>query len=350
MRNIKNFFIAFFVSLIVFALIGWFIYGKVFPKPDPVDETKQASSEVETLDLSEFEPGGETDREDTENGDNPDGEPVILNTLVCFYDELTERADSIIMVNIKSIPGDEEDTFSICSIPSYLKVDVEGDTVFLGDIVSRDFDVKEEKKIELFLKEITALTGIEIDHYAFLKPEHFIKVINGLGGIEYDVPMNMKYTDVNGDVLVDLKKGDKQMLTGEQAYQLLRFRSYPSSFDSNNGDGDMSRRNIQREFLNRLCDTFLNEANRGNVLAQAKNIIPMISDTNVTLDAVEKYLDLFFNYDAYIQNTVDFPVQSNKTEYITSDTGEKIAVYIPDTGTQTQDMFKTYRKTAVTEE
>ena len=74
--------------------------------------------------------------------------------------------------------------------------------------------------------------------------------INEIGGVEFDVPIDMEYDDVTQDLYIHLDKG-YQKLDGEQAEQLVRFRknnngtSYPYEY----GDNDIGRMRTQREFL-----------------------------------------------------------------------------------------------------
>jgi anionic cell wall polymer biosynthesis LytR-Cps2A-Psr (LCP) family protein len=62
-----------------------------------------------------------------------------------------------------------------------------------------------------------------------------------MGGVDMYVPIDMKYTDVDQNLYIDLRAG-QQHLNGEQALMFLRFRSaYP--------DADLGRISAQQEFL-----------------------------------------------------------------------------------------------------
>ena len=77
-----------------------------------------------------------------------------------------------------------------------------------------------------------------------------IKLVDAIGGVTFNVPIDMDYDDVTQDLHIHLKAGE-QKLNGEQAEWLVRFRhnndgsSYPSEY----GDNDLGRMRTQREFI-----------------------------------------------------------------------------------------------------
>jgi LCP family protein required for cell wall assembly len=68
----------------------------------------------------------------------------------------------------------------------------------------------------------------------------FRETIDALGGVEFDVPQNMNYDDPQQGLSIHLKKG-YQLLDGDKAEQLVRFRNYPM--------GDIDRTKVQFDFL-----------------------------------------------------------------------------------------------------
>ena len=85
------------------------------------------------------------------------------------------------------------------------------------------------------------LGGIPIHYYAEVDTKGAIKIIDAMGGVYMNVPIDMHYSDPDQNLYIDLKAG-YQLLSGEQALQFLRFRSaYP--------DADLGRIRAQQEFL-----------------------------------------------------------------------------------------------------
>jgi len=85
------------------------------------------------------------------------------------------------------------------------------------------------------------LGEVPIQYYAIFTDDDVRAIVDAMGGIEIDVPMDMKYTSKKHNLYIDLKKG-KQTLDGDQAVQFLRFRKgYPT--------GDLGRVEAQQNFM-----------------------------------------------------------------------------------------------------
>ncbi len=94
----------------------------------------------------------------------------------------------------------------------------------------------------LAMKTIGELLGLEIHYFVYADFEGFKALVDSIGGVDYDVEKNMRYTD-NADgnrYDIDLKKGF-QHLNGDQALQYVRFRHDAMS--------DFTRTERQRNFL-----------------------------------------------------------------------------------------------------
>lgn len=85
--------------------------------------------------------------------------------------------------------------------------------------------------------------GIYPNYYITLNFEAFRNIVDIIGGVEVDVPFDMKYSDPTQDLYIDLKAG-KQLLDGDKAEQFVRYRK------GSGGDGsDESRQKRQEEFM-----------------------------------------------------------------------------------------------------
>lgn len=83
--------------------------------------------------------------------------------------------------------------------------------------------------------------GIRIDHYAAITTNGFDALVDSVGGVDLDVPVNMNYDDPAQDLHIHLKKG-YQHLDGSQAEQFVRCRKcWP--------EGDLGRLQAQKAFL-----------------------------------------------------------------------------------------------------
>lgn len=86
---------------------------------------------------------------------------------------------------------------------------------------------------------------IKIDYYVAVDFLAFTEAIDALGGIEINVDKRMKYTDVAGNLYIDLQPG-LQTLNGEQALGYARFR--------HDSDGDLGRIDRQQEVIRAVLD------------------------------------------------------------------------------------------------
>lgn len=92
----------------------------------------------------------------------------------------------------------------------------------------------------LAMRTVQELTGVPVHYYVRTSFDGVARVVDLLGGVEFDVPRNMDYEDPTQNLYIHLKAG-RQILDGDSALQLLRFRQYP--------DGDIDRIRVQQAFL-----------------------------------------------------------------------------------------------------
>ena len=104
--------------------------------------------------------------------------------------------------------------------------------------------------VDKTLEAVNDLTGLDIKYYAVVKTEALIELVDAIGGVEFNVPIKMYYTDPTQNLKINLQAG-MQKIDGEKAEQLLRFRknndgtTYPEEY----GDNDTGRMRTHREFI-----------------------------------------------------------------------------------------------------
>ena len=98
---------------------------------------------------------------------------------------------------------------------------------------------------------VTKLTGLKINYYVQFEVGTFAKLVDELGGVQFDVPQNMNYDDPVQNLHIHLKKGP-QVLNGEDAESMVRFRGYPQA--------DLKRVEVQQDLLKALIKQKLNAA------------------------------------------------------------------------------------------
>lgn len=183
------------------------------------------------------------------------------------------RSDTMMLFKADKSTG----RISILSLPRDTKVRIRGR--------------KHEEKIthahayggpELSVKTVKDLLGIDLEYYVrvdYKLVDEFVKI---LGGVEVDVPMNMRYDDPTADppLHINLKKG-VQVLDGDKAMQFLRFRK-------GYADQDLGRIKAQQQFLKACMEKALRPSNIVKV-PQMVNTYYKYVDTNIPLDILMQF-------------------------------------------------------------
>lgn len=139
---------------------------------------------------------------------------------------------------------------------------------------------------ERVVEQVEKITGVEIQHYVVFDAKILQKIINTIGGVTVEVPFDMNYDDPDQDLYIHLKKG-VQRLTGAQSEQFVRFRKNNDGTGFSNGD--IGRIANQQNFIKAVAAEMLKPAN----IAKIPDIINIAidgTDTDITLDVVEKYI------------------------------------------------------------
>ena len=124
------------------------------------------------------------------------------------------------------------------------------------------------------------LLGLDIQYYVYAEFEGFKSLIDAMGGIEFEVEKNMRYTD-NADgnrYDIDLKKG-LQVLDGDKALQYVRFRHDAMS--------DFTRTERQRNFMKAVADEMQSTWNLIRMKEILESVQPFI-ETNLTVNDMLK--------------------------------------------------------------
>ncbi|MCT4606358.1 MAG: LCP family protein [Marinisporobacter sp.] len=136
--------------------------------------------------------------------------------------------------------------------------------------------------MELSMKAVKDLLGVPVHYYVEINYAAVGKVVDDVGGVEIDVPMNMKYYDPKADppLKINLKKG-KQVLDSDKAMQFLRFRKgYINQ--------DLGRIDAQHDFLKALADKILSPA----IITKIPKLVRTFNtyvDTNMPITTMGSY-------------------------------------------------------------
>ena len=188
--------------------------------------------------------------------------------------------------------------------------------------------------------KIEKLTNLEIDKYIVLDTEAIVKIADSIGGIEYDVPIDMSYHDRGQKLSIELKKGP-QKLSGRQIEGMLRFRhnddgtTYPWDY----GIEDHGRSRTQREFIKTASKQIL----------QIKNITKTLDIVKIVIDNVKT--DLTFNeIKDYLAYAIDFESENLKSDSVPGKDIKTTAwFFLPDKKEFKEVLYRLFKKPEIEE-
>ena len=163
-----------------------------------------------------------------------------------------------------------------------------------------------QKSPEKTLEKVNELTGLNIEYYMVIDNQALIELVDVIEGVEFNVPIDMVYDDTSQNLHINLKAG-LQVLDGEKAEQLLRFRhgnngeTYPSEW----GDNDMGRMKTQREFMIETAKQTL----------QAKNILKIKDIIDIAYEYIETNLSISVIKD-YVPYAINLDINSIRSEVL----------------------------------
>lgn len=159
---------------------------------------------------------------------------------------------------------------------------------------------------EQLLQEVNELTGLNVQYYIKVDTDAFKVLVDAIGGVTFNVPIDMNYTDKKQNLYINLKAGE-QVLDGDKAEQLVRFRhnsdgtTYPAEY----GMEDIGRMKTQRNFLKALAKQTL----------KIENIFKI----NEFIEIAQTYVETNLNYNIikdYVPYIVEFNADNLKTEHL----------------------------------
>ena len=158
------------------------------------------------------------------------------------------------------------------------------------------------KSPEKTLTKVNEITGLDIKYYMVIDNEALIKLVDVIGGVEFNVPIDMVYDDDSQDLHINLKAG-MQKLDGNKAEQLLRYRHgnldkktgrYLGTYPAEYGGNDYGRMRTQREFM---IETVKQTIQAKNIL-KVKEIIDIAYEyieTNLSISTIKDYVPYAVN-------------------------------------------------------
>ena len=235
---------------------------------------------------------------------NGGGMRGIVSTLVGTNSEQVKNLDDIYMLIlgksqnmtdtimvVKYSPKNQQ--ASLLSIPrdSFVGKSTSSATAF--DKINSKYQISPQSTIDA----VNRLTGLNLKYYVTVDTKALRDLVDAIGGVYFDVPIDMDYDDSSQALAIHLKKG-YQLLNGMQAEGVVRFRhnnngtSYPSEY----GDNDLGRMKTQRAFIEIVLKQTLKVGNITKV-NQLINIAKEEVSTNIPWDTLKNYAVALMDFD-----------------------------------------------------
>jgi len=168
-----------------------------------------------------------------------------------------------------------------------------------NDKINALYQIDPNKLVE----SVNRITGLDIKYYVKVDTKGLRDLVDSVGGIDFDVPMDMDYDDSSQNLHIHLKAG-YQHLDGDKAEQVVRFRhnndgsSYPREY----GDQDLGRMKTQRAFITEVVKQ----------LAKAENITKVDDFIKIANNNVESNFNLWTLKD-YAPYVIDYKTENMKS-------------------------------------
>ncbi len=192
-------------------------------KPPDTVEAGRTSDGVESIDVTEAARKGN-----------------IFTVLVVGTDKVSQSTDTIMLAAFDT----EKGSVNLLSIPR--------DTIIKTNRANKKINAvyaSNDNDMSALCEEVYGVTGIYPDRYVLVSLEGFERLVDAVGGITVDVPINMQYYDPAQDLKIDIKKG-VQTLDGKDAVGFMRFRKTYV-------EGDIGRIKMQHVLIDALADKML---------------------------------------------------------------------------------------------
>ena len=218
-----------------------------------------------------------------------DKDPIFVLIMGVSEDISAELTDTIMLAGFNP----ETNQAFLLSIPRDTFVGSNEATAGGFDKINALYQKSPQKTVEA----VENLTGINIDYYITVKTSALIEIVDAIGGVDFDVPINMDYDDDTQDLHIHLRAG-QQKIDGEKAEQLVRFRhnNNGTTYSAEYGDNDEGRMRTQREFLKAIA-TQVVQWNNIDKVKEITNAIFKNLKTDITLSKILGYVPYATSFD-----------------------------------------------------
>ncbi len=251
------------LAVILAVLTALYIFLRLFLQPP-----EQKQDPLPQQDTSQTEEQVEQTQEETAQQSHLERKENFYTILVSGVDDGNGGSDTNILVAVDAAQGY---VYGV-SIPRDTKAIINGK----AHKINAAYNIG---GAELLAQTISQQLGIPVDYTVTVDLTGFEALVNAIGGVTFDVPINMNYDDPYQDLHIHISKGP-QLLTGEEALKVVRFRH--NNDGSGYGSEDIGRMQTQQAFLKAVAQQVLTLDNLDKLDTFVK-IFEAYVDTDLTL-------------------------------------------------------------------
>jgi LCP family protein required for cell wall assembly len=193
----------------------------------------------------------DTVQDDTPDDAEDDAEPTgrrdgVYTFALVGMDQVGANTDTIMIVTFDTV----EHTMNVVSIPRDTLVNVSWSVKKVNSLYGNG-------GMDKLMDGLEDILGYEIDFHVLVDLNAFKTLVDEIGGVWFDVPQNMYYSDPTQDLYINIDAG-YQCLNGEDAMGVVRFRATYV-------EGDIKRIEVQQEFMKAAIKQMLDNVGSMNI-------------------------------------------------------------------------------------
>ena len=239
------------ILLVVAAGVAWFYLRSALSTAPDMRAHPRGSDRVS---VSELEPP-----QSISNGTRRNTDKYTFLVMGADYGEY--NTDVIMAVTFNAA----EHTLDVVNIPRDTLVNVSWNTKkansILANMRARHRGEEDAAAMQATIEEFANVLGYEADYWVFVNIQAFVSLVDAIGGVDFNVPVNMNYDDRAGGLSIHYSEG-MHHLSGQQALEVLRFRSGYSN-------ADIGRIGTQQSFLQSAAEQILDKKDSISVIELA---------------------------------------------------------------------------------
>ena len=231
----------------------------------------------------------------TNNGEaiEVDHKAGVYTFLVTGVDQISDNTDTIMVGSFDT----ENHKLSVVSIPRDTLTNIPHEVKKANSVYHYAKYYSTQSNSSYYGKDpvdcmreglIENLFGYNVDSYVVVNLDACADVIDAIGGVDFDVPIDMNYDSKHQDLHIHIKAGP-QKLSGEDFVKIMRFRS-------GYANADLGRIDTQQKLLKALAKEMISLGNIPN-LNSALKIIKNNMETNLSFDNMVYFATEFLKMD-----------------------------------------------------